>query len=46
MASRGTQVGGRPPRLPTARQLMSDAERILHRNSGGLSLYDRLARDT
>ena len=27
------------------RDLLSEAERILHRSSGGLSLRDRLARD-
>ena len=44
-ASKGTQVGGRAPRLPTARDLMNEAEKILHKNSGGLSLYERLTRD-
>lgn len=46
LASRGSQVGARVPRLPTARDLMTDAEKILHKNSGGLSLYERLTRDT
>lgn len=41
--SRGMQTKG--PRLPTARELMSDAERILHKNGSGMSLYERLTRD-
>ena len=41
--SRGNQTKG--PRLPTARELMSDAERILHKNGSGMSLYERLTRD-
>ena len=38
-------MGARNARLPTARELMSDAERILHKNGSGMSLYERLTRD-
>jgi len=34
----------RRPRI-SARDLLSDAERVLTRTSGGLSLYERLQRD-
>ena len=41
------QDAGTNPRRPriSARDLLSDAERVLTRTSGGLSLYERLQRD-
>ena len=41
------QDAGTNPRRPriSARDLLSDAERMLTRTSGGLSLYERLQRD-
>ena len=37
----GTQAG----RRLSSRDLMTEAERILHKTSGGLSLFERLERD-
>ena len=41
-ANVGIQAG---PRRISSKELMTEAERILHKTSGGLSLFERLERD-